>query len=425
MRILLLANSYPSVAAPSGAPYMTARLRELTSPTGRREAAQVTALALRPIYSPAARAVRAAARASSQGSLALAPQRAGTSWRWQEAPVRWGVLDLVRARDGHRPERAIERAVAAVAAVSARVEGEDVDIVHAHGMYALPAGEVGARVARHLGVPLVVTMHGSDVTEAMAATPEAAARTLQGAGATIYVSEALRRRAWQLGAPTKNSHVIPNGVDMGIFASGEPRRGDEDEPARGSAPRGPRLLFVGNLLGVKGGDRLPAIVEAVAARHPGTSLVVAGDGPYRAPIAARLGGRVTMLGRVGQEEVARQMRAADVLLVPSRSEGWGCVVSESYAAGTPVVASAVGGLRESVLEAAHLVEPADETGTPPRAGSTEAEARFAGRFADRVCAVLAAPPSAQAMRERVAGQSWPEVVARELAVLRGVLGEGR
>lgn len=424
MRILLLANSYPSVAAPSGAPYMTARLRELTSPTGRHEAAEVTALALRPIYSPAARAVRATARASSQRSLALAPQPTDASWRWREAPVRWGVLDLVRARDGHRPERAIERAVAAV---TARIEDTNVDIVHAHGMYALPAGEVGARVAGHLGVPLVVTMHGSDVTEAMAATPEAAARTLGGAGATIYVSEALRRRALELGAPKEHSHVIPNGVDTQIFTSDEPGRGDEEESARGSARRGPRLLFVGNLLGVKGADRLPAIVEAVAARHPGTHLVVAGDGPYRAPVAARLAGRVTMLGRVGQSEVARQMRAADVLLVPSRSEGWGCVVSESYAAGTPVVASAVGGLRESVLDPDHLVEAADEAAGPPRrgAGAAEAEARFAGLFADRVCEVLEAPPSAKAMRERVAGQSWPEVVGRELAVLRGVLGARR
>ncbi|MDO5698388.1 MAG: glycosyltransferase [Dermatophilus congolensis] len=392
MRILLLANSYPTAAVPSGAPYMSARLRTLRAQSG----VDVRALALRPTYSPAARVVRAVARAASDAALRLAPDAAADGWR--EAAVRWDASDLVAVRRGRRPERAIARATRQVVGQAA---GE-FDIVHAHGMYALPAGEVARRVAAQRGVPFVVSMHGSDVEEAMAAQPALAAATLRDAAATTYVSEALRQRALSLGAPQAASHVIPNGVDAACFAAG---RRPHDLPDRTGHSNEPVLLFVGNLLPVKGADRLADIVDEVARQRPGVRLVVAGDGPERARLAERLGFRVDLRGRVSPDEVARLMAEADALIVPSRREGWGCVVTESYSVGTPVIASAVGGLPESVLGPEALV-------------AQEPEGDLPGRFAQRVIEVLDNPPRADEMAAHVAGASWEAVVERELAVLR-------
>lgn len=395
MRILILANSYPTAAVPSGAPYMSARVRCLHA----QPEVEVTALALRPTYSAPARVLRALGRAASDSSLALAPD-AGAGWH--EAPVRWGVADLVAVRRGRRPEAAMERAARQVLRLVAE---ESFDVVHAHGMYAMPAGEVARRVATKRGVPFVVSLHGSDVEEAMAARPAPSARTLRQAAATVYVSEALRRRAIELGAPEQGSHVIPNGVDADCFA-----RRATSGPANRARVGDPTLLFVGNLLPVKGADRLAGIVEEVARQRPGVRLVVAGDGPERARLAERLGSRVDLRGRVAPDEVARLMAEADALLVPSRREGWGCVVTESYSVGTPVVASAVGGLPEAVLDTEALVEPGPEE-------------EMATRFAQRVLELVDRPPSAAAMAAHVAGASWQSVVERELAILRAVVGE--
>ena len=317
--------------------------------------------------------------------------------------MRWGVRDLLAVRRDARPERAVARATRRVLA-AVRSGGETFDIVHAHGMYAMPAGEVARRVAAELEVPFVVSMHGSDVEEAMAARPAASARTLRDAAASTYVSEALRRRALELGAPQENSHVIPNGVDSACFAV-------RPEPAgagRRSGGAGPVLLFVGNLLPVKGADRLADIVERVAEQRPGARLVVAGDGPERARLAERLGDRVVLHGRVAPHDVARLMADADALIVPSRREGWGCVVTESYSVGTPVVAAGVGGLPEAVLDERALVAATPESDLPQR-------------FAQRVLDVLDHPPTAEAMAAHVAGQSWEAVVERELDVLRTCL----
>ena len=110
-----------------------------------------------------------------------------------------------------------------------------------------------------------------------------------------------------------------------------------------------QLLFVGALTTGKGVD---VLLEALARTHADTTLVLAGDGPQRAPLeaqAAALGisGRIRFLGRVPRSEVTALFRTSAALVLPCRQpESFGLVGVEAMAHGLPVIASGLGGVRE-------------------------------------------------------------------------------
>ena len=126
---------------------------------------------------------------------------------------------------------------------------------------------------------------------------------------------------------------------------------------RRTGPGGP-LVFVGRVTPEKG------LRTAIRALPPSLELVVVGDGPERAACAAEARGKpVTFLGEVSPDEVARIMSTARALLVPSTwYEGQPRAIVEAFAAGVPVVASAIGGLPELVEGGRNgrLAAPGDE-----------------------------------------------------------------
>ena len=211
-------------------------------------------------------------------------------------------------------------------AAAVRRAGRHADLVHAHW---LPAGVIAAVSGR----PFVVTLHGSDMELARRAPP-AARLALGRARVVVAVSRALAEQATRLGA--RDVRVVPNGVAL------PPEVGQEAEP--------PAVLFAGRLSPEKGIDDLLAAAD-------GLPLVVAGDGPLR--------GRVPgALGFVSRDELARLYGRAAVVACPSRREGLGVVCAEAMAHARPVVASAVGGLLDLVVdgETGLLVRPGDRAG---------------------------------------------------------------
>ncbi len=243
--------------------------------------------------------------------------------------------------------------------------GRRPDLLHGHWLH--PQGTAAANAARALGRPAVLTAHGTDVarfdgpggayyrTHSLAAA-RAAARV-------ICVSGAMRDRLADLGVAAERLVVIPNGVDLERFTPRE-RAAARAEiaaalgPAVAGGERGPLLVFAGELLPVKQVDRLLRAVKELAAGAAAplrVALALAGGGPEedRLRTLARelgLGDAVVFTGQRPHAEMPAWLAAADLLVLPSASEGLPLVVPEALAAGTPVVASRVGGIPECVAE---------------------------------------------------------------------------
>jgi colanic acid/amylovoran biosynthesis glycosyltransferase len=222
-------------------------------------------------------------------------------------------------------------------------------LIHAHfgtdGLLVLP-------LARALGVPLITSLRGYDVTRSDGALLRSGRlswmgyalgkKRLQCNGALfLAVSDALRERAIARGYPEARTLTHYNGVDLDRF------RPD-------MAPREPGLvLHVGRLVEKKG---TKVLIEAVAGLA-GAKLAIIGDGPLRGALerqGQKLGERVRFLGTLPADEVANWMRRASVLAAPSvtaadgDAEGLPNVVVEAAASGLPVVGTNHSGIPEAI-----------------------------------------------------------------------------
>jgi glycosyltransferase involved in cell wall biosynthesis len=130
----------------------------------------------------------------------------------------------------------------------------------------------------------------------------------------------------------------------------------------GAAGR-PVVLAVGRLTPQKGFDLLLEAMTILGDREPAPLLVIAGDGPQAARLAARsaaLGSDVRFLGL--RADIPALLAAADVVAVPSRWEGQPLIVQEALRAGRPLVASRVGGIPSLTGEDAALLVPPGDPG---------------------------------------------------------------
>ena len=210
-------------------------------------------------------------------------------------------------------------------AAAARRAAGDVDLVHAHWLpSALPA-----LVTRK---PFVVQLWGTDV-ELARRVPLLARLFLRRARIVLCPSEYLAGEARGLGA--RAVRVVPAGIELPAEVA------EPDDP--------PHVLYVGRLSEEKG---VPELLRATA----GLSRVIVGDGPLR-------DGVPEAVGFVPPGELGPYYERAAVVACPSRREGYGVVAREAMAYGRPVVASAVGGLRDAVEERVTglLVPPGDTT----------------------------------------------------------------
>ncbi len=317
-----------------------------------------------------------------------------------------------------RSEQALPARLARFAAAARRATAT-APVVDAHhplyGMAAVAAGAVGRR-------RLVVHFHGpwADELEANGARPGpwlAAQRRLERAlyrraDAFVVLSEAFGHLlAEGFGVERHAVHVLGAGVDLARFGPG-----DRAEARRrlGLDPRAWVALSPRRLDPRMG---LDVLVEAWARPEAGGGvLLVAGDGPERGRLeaaAAASRSRVRFLGRVSDDDLVAAYRAADVTAVPSVAlEGFGLVVLESLACGTPVVGTRVGGLAEIL----------DGLGPGLAVAPGDVEA-LAGRLA-AARSGTAPLPSPAACRAFAARWSWAEVGRRHRDLYARLTGGG-
>lgn len=227
-------------------------------------------------------------------------------------------------------------------------------LVHAHWWF--PAGLVGTWVAALADLPLVTTMHGSDVrlARSSAYARPLFRRVLRRSRAVTTVSRWLAREAQDV-APGLQPRVAPMPVSTDLFTPGD----------RSARRPNDRLLFVGRLNAQKG---LAGLLVALSGLRAPARLDVVGDGVDAAALraqAAALGvaDRVTWHGAQPQNALPAFYRGATALVVPSVDEGLGLVAVEAQLCETPVVAYDSGGISDTIRddETGILLSPNDTT----------------------------------------------------------------
>jgi D-inositol-3-phosphate glycosyltransferase len=310
-------------------------------------------------------------------------------------------------------------------------EGGPFEAVHANYWLSGLAGHI---IKHELDLPLMCTFHTLDRVKAEAGPEEVQAdmphRRAEAEATIISCSDAVlascsveAEQIIQLyGADPDRLRIVPLGVDHAYFAPGDRAQARR---ALGLRAPGPLLLFVGRIQPLKGADVAVRVLGELDRTQPGLRpiLVVVGgpSGPhgeesYREleTLAAELGvaDRVRLVPPQPHEVISTYYRAADVCLVPSRSESFGLVALEAAACGTPVVASSVGGLTTLVDHG--------------RTGFL-VERREPSEFAGYVAAILNDPALASSLSARAAsralGYSWREAAER-LGALHEELAAG-
>lgn len=221
-------------------------------------------------------------------------------------------------------------------------------IVYAPWVY--PDGWAAIRLAREAGLPVVLQALGSDVL-LMDQNPGRRAGTveaLRSADGIVAVSQNLADRMMGLGTNPERIRVVYNGLERQLFHPGP--KADARQAIEMSGP-GPHLLFVGNLVPVKGIDVLLKACSKLRTDGRDFRLHMVGEGPLRQPLAnlsrtLEIADRVQWHGSIPQIQLPNWYRAADLLVLPSRSEGVPNVLLEASGCNTPWVATRVGGIPE-------------------------------------------------------------------------------
>ena len=294
----------------------------------------------------------------------------------------------------------------------------DLEVLHAH--YWL-SGWVGRRIARRTGIPLVQTFHTlaalKNATLAPGDRPEGALRLVAEAEVARDADQVLvltcgeaRLFHSSFGLSGARLTVVPAGVDLDLFTPDGPR---SDASASDGSSSSIELLFAGRLQPLKGPDVALRTLAEVRRQRDDVRLRIVGGASGGSGVATSVEALTDLARELGveqhvtfepalpQAELAARLRAADLVLVPSRSETFGLIALEAQACGTPVVAARVPGLEVVVGGGGVLVDghdPADH--------------------ARAVLALLADPARMAAARDAgladAAASSWERTVDRLL-----------
>lgn len=367
----------------------------------------------------------------------LLPHHDRLAWGDRDGPVNieqfryhppgWTGLQVWGYAEGLRSDISLRPAAVAVAPVALAATAGSLlswareqapDLLHAH--WVVPSGVPAALVSRITGIPLALSLHGSDVFLAERLSPAgwAARQAFRRARAVTACSRELAERAVDLGADPDSLQVIPYGVDTERFGPDDSGPDDDLRAAFGLEPDAPVILAVGRLVGKKGFRHLVDAVATLGGEPSTPELVIAGSGDQEAALREQarqhgLSDRVHLVGDVSRPRMPALYRAATILAVPSvraggNVDGLPNVLLEGMATGLPIAASRIAGIPDVIRHG--------ENGLLARPGD-------AGDLADTLLRLLTAPELRRRLG-RAARQDaeqhfgWGAITGRYAEVLR-------
>jgi len=233
---------------------------------------------------------------------------------------------------------------------------ERFDVVHAH--WAVPNGFIAAGLCASRRIPLVLTLHGSDVSvsEKKPWFARLARRAFDQAGVVTAPSDDLLSRAARLGA-SGDLELVPWGADPERFRP-DPEAGHRMRRRHGVADDDVLLVGVGRFVRWKGFDVLLSSIAVARQQVPGLRLILVGDGDVRGDLERHvsklgIGDAVAFAGMAERDDVRAYLSAADIVAVPSVHangfvDGQPTVALEAMAAARPLIVTRVGGLPDLV-----------------------------------------------------------------------------
>jgi glycosyltransferase involved in cell wall biosynthesis len=265
--------------------------------------------------------------------------------------------------------------------------------------WAYPDGFATVVLARLFRLPVFVGARGGDVNDVdqYFGRRRMVAWTFRHSDGALAVSRALGSAIVDLGVDPAKVKVVPNGLDDAFLS--QVAGCAESGPERHAEPT---VLYCGRLSAEKDPGALLEAFRILLARRPEARLVYVGDGPLRPRIeqlaaAWNIADRVEIEGEIRHDQIAGRMRRADVLCLPSLTEGYPNVLLEALACGLPIVATDVGGVSEIVTD--------ESLGILVNPGNPDELARA-------LDAALSRPWDRQRLRRAAQGRSWHDV-ARE------------
>ncbi len=243
------------------------------------------------------------------------------------------------------------------------------DLLHSH--WILPQGFTGILAAIPLKIPHVITVHGSDAFALNGKCLTSFKQfSLVHADAVTVNSTATRQQVLSIAPKLSNLNLIPMGISTTL-----------PKPERSAILRslykgndGPLLIFVGRLIELKGVDDLLHAISLLKNNFTDIRLLILGEGPFREELESlsrklRIDKQVFFTGWVEPEEVVNYLSAADIFIGPSKrsldgsTEAQGLTFIEAMQAGTPVIATDVGGIVDVIRH--------EQTGLLVKEGSPE------------------------------------------------------
>jgi len=281
-------------------------------------------------------------------------------------------------------------------------QNKQFQLLDAHYFY--PDGVAATLLGKWLNLPVVISARGTDINllPDYRLPRQMIIWAAQQAAAIITVCQSLKDRLIKLGISDQKITVLANGVDSQLF-----KPGNRQELRKHHRLTRPTLLFVGNLISLKGVD----IILQALAKLPEYECIIIGEGPEKTTLeklahALGVAERTRFIKTLSQTELVDYYTIADILLLPSSREGCANVLLEALSCGTPVIATAVGGSADIIA-------------------NSDAGLLMGQRDHDSLVATIrklfSNLPETNMVREYSQRFSWPPIINQQMDIYQSVL----